>query len=145
MAWKLYTDAACTTPFGGTQLVNSKQNLTDNPQDFTYYYANVDDDPMDSGSIKLEEQTDPGVNQIQLYVEDASPGSVHEATEITLALSSGDLGVNTPGDPLNLGTQLLSGASNALPVYVRVVNAVTTLGRSTELSIWVNATTATEA
>lgn len=143
MAWKLYTDAACTTAFSGTLFINHKSNFSDNPQDFTYWLANIDDDPMDGGSLKLEDQTDPGVNQIQLYIVDNDPGTGHESTEITLALSSGDLGVNTAGDPLDIGTQLLSGASNALPVYVRVVNAVSTYGRSTELSAWITSTVAT--
>lgn len=145
MAWKLYEDAACTIEFGGTLNITHRQNLSDNPQDFVFYFAEIDEDPLDSGSLKLQDQTDPGVNQIQMYIEDSSPGSGHEATEITLALTSGALGTNTAGDPLDVGLELLSGVSNAQPINIRVVNAVTTLGRSTELSIWIASTVATAA
>ena len=141
--WKLYDDAACTIESSGILQINSKTNLTDNPQDFVYWFANVDDDPLDGGSVQLQAQANPGVDPVQLYINDISAGSGHEATDITLATSAGDLAVNTPGDPLDLGTTLLSGASNAIPVYIRAINTLTSVNSSTELSIRINATVAT--
>lgn len=141
--WKLYDDAACTIESSGILQINSKTNLSDNPQDFVYYFANVDDDPMDAGSVQLQAQSNPGVDPVQLYISDTAAGSGHEATDITLALTAGDLAVNNPGDPLELGTTLLSGASNAVPVYIRAINTLTTINSSTELSIRINATVAT--
>lgn len=141
--WKLYNDSACTDPFSGVLQINSKTNLTDNPQDFTLYFANIDDDPLDAGSVKLQAQSAPGTDPVQIYIVDSSPGSGHEAGDITLALTPGDLAVNTPGAPLNLGVTLTSGVSNALPIYIRAVNTVTTVSSSTELSIRIVATVAT--
>lgn len=60
---------------------------------------------------------------------------------ITLALSSGALGSNTPGAALNLGTSILNGTSNKVAIYVRVVNAITTLSSTVgqpELTININ-------
>lgn len=48
-------------------------------------------------------------------------------TEITLGLTSGDLDTNTPGDPLDLGTDISSGVSNAVDFYVRIDNTITTV------------------
>jgi len=47
--------------------------------------------------------------------------------EITLALSSGDLETNTAGAGLNIGTQVLSGTSNKITLYIRVENAIPTV------------------
>ena len=55
----------------------------------------------------------------------------HPVTEVTLALNSGDLGTNTPGNPLNIGNTIVSGTINALPIYVRIVNTVTTVSTNT--------------
>ncbi len=55
----------------------------------------------------------------------------HHPDEITLALNSGDLDTNIPGDPLALGTTVDSLIANEIPIYIRVVNAVTSVSNST--------------
>jgi hypothetical protein len=68
-------------------------------------------------------------------------GARHEITEIVLALDSGDLGTNTPGDPIILGTTLLGGEANVIPIYIRIENAVTTVRSNTghaEIAIDIN-------
>lgn len=65
----------------------------------------------------------------------------HPTTEIKLALSSIGLDSAVAGAALNLGTQILSGSTNAIPVYFRFTNTVTTVSDDTgypELSINVN-------
>lgn len=52
-------------------------------------------------------------------------GPRHEVDELTLALSEAALATNTPGAPLDIGTTILSGVANAVPVWFRIVNAVT--------------------
>lgn len=141
--WKLYTDSACTTEFSGTLTLVHKTDLSDNPQDNVLYYANVDDDPGDNQVLEKVEATAPGTNTIDLSIVDAATGSGHAASEITLAKTSGDLATNTAGASLPLGQddasigviRLRSGVSAAQPVHIRVENAVTTVGTSTELSI----------
>lgn len=49
-------------------------------------------------------------------------GDRHEIAEVTLALSSGALATNTPGDPLDLAASVTDGVGNAIPIYIRVVN-----------------------
>lgn len=143
MAWKLYTDADCTTEFSGTLTLVHKTDLSDNPQDNLLYYANVDDDPGDNQILEKVEATAPGTNTIPLSIVDAAVGSGHEASEITLAKTAAALDTNTAGASLALGQddaaigviRLLSGVSAAQPVHVRVENAVTSPGSSTELSV----------
>lgn len=57
----------------------------------------------------------------------------HAITEVTLALSSGDLDTNTPGDPLYVAQVIDGGTSNAIPIYMRVINAVTNVSNSTSV------------
>ena len=144
MAWKWYTDAACTQLFSGTLSYIHRTDLTDNPQDDVLYYAEVEQDTGDNGIYKLEAESNPGTDNITVSPQDANVGSGHEATEITLALTAGALATNTAGAALSLGTQLTSGVTNAQPVHVRVENAVTTTGNSTELSLARNAVVQSE-
>lgn len=141
--WKLYEDAALTTEFGGTLTLIHRTDLSDNPQDNVLYYGNIDEDPGDNQVLEQVEATNPGVNFITLSIVDSSVGSGHEASEITLAKTSGALATNTAGASLDLGQddasigviRILSGVSAAQPVHIRVENAVTTPGSSLELTV----------
>lgn len=144
MAWKLYTDAACTVEFVPPLEVVHRTDFSDNPQDFTLYYANVDQDLGDIGSHQKQANSNPGVDPILFEVVDAAPGSGHEAGEVTLATSSAGLDTATAGASLDLGTTLLSGVSNAQPVHIRIVNQVASVGTSTELSVDIVATVDSE-
>ncbi len=143
MAWKLYTDSACTTEFSGTLTLIHKTDLSDNPQDTLLYFAEVDEDPGDNQILEKVESTAPGTNYITLSITDANVGAGHEAGEITLAKTAGALDTNTAGGSLDMGQddasigviRILSGVSSAEPVHIRVENAVTTPGTSTELSV----------
>lgn len=145
MAWKLYTDAACTTEFSGTLQLVHRTDLSDNPQDSVFYFANVDQDPGDNGIYQKQAESNPGTDPILLNVVDADPGAGHEASEVTLATDAAGLDANTAGASLDLGTTLISGVSNAQPVHVRIENAVTSVGNSTELSVEIVATIDFEA
>ncbi len=75
-------------------------------------------------------------------------GDRHEIEEITLALDSGDLGTNIPGDPLALGPTIDSEVANAVPIYIRIVNAVTVVRNNTshaEIAVYINEVVETEA
>lgn len=145
MAWKLYTDDACTMQAPETLTFEHFIDLSDNPQDRLLYYAEVEDDTGDTGAFKKQASSNPGTDDIVLSVGDASAGDGHEATEITLATTAPALDTNTAGADLSLGTQLLSGVSNRQEIHVRVINAVTVIGNSTELSVGIVATTDSEA
>lgn len=69
-------------------------------------------------------------------------GKRHEITEITLALSEAELDTNTPGDPLTLATTITSGTSNKIALWIRIINAVTTVNSNTgypEIGLSINA------
>jgi hypothetical protein len=55
-------------------------------------------------------------------------GARHELTEIKLALTEVGLGSAVAGAALDLGTTLTSGVGNAVEFWIRVTNAVTTVG-----------------
>lgn len=59
MAWKLYTDSACTTEFSGTLTLVHKTDLSDNPQDTPLWFAEVDEDPGDNQILEKVESTAP--------------------------------------------------------------------------------------
>lgn len=70
----------------------------------------------------------------------------HPTSEIKLALSSGGLTSAIAGAALDIGTQILSGTSNAVPVYLRFTNSVDTVSDDTadpELGIYINAVSET--
>lgn len=62
-------------------------------------------------------------------------------TEIKMALSLSGLDTAIAGEPLTIGNTVLSGAGNAIPVYVRVTNTITQVSESLgtpELGININ-------
>jgi len=138
--WKLYTDAACTNEFSGTLQLIHRTDLSDNPQDNVFYYANIDEDPADNGVYQKQAASNPGTDPLLLSVVDATVGAGHEASEVTLATTAAGLDTATAGAALDLGTTLTSGLSGAQPVHIRVENAVTTISNSTELSVDIVAT-----
>lgn len=58
----LYSDTSLTTPVGGTLQLTCKSDLSDNPQDFTYYFGA----PTLYVPQVLQTQVSPGTNQIIL-------------------------------------------------------------------------------
>ena len=66
LTFKLWTDAGQTTAFGGTLQVNHETDLSDNSQDFVYYFGSNET----AGTRTLETVTSPGVNQITVTPTD---------------------------------------------------------------------------
>lgn len=85
----------------------------------------------------LQAASDPGVDPVQISVEDASPGTGIAATAIKLALSAGGLDTAVAGDPLTIGTTINSGASIA--IYVRTTQGALGVGLYEDLSLTTNA------
>lgn len=74
-------------------------------------------------------------------------GKRHEITEITLALSSGALATNTAGAALDIATTITDGTANAVPIYMRITNAVTTVQSNTSypnIAVYINEVVETE-
>lgn len=142
MAWKLYTDAACTTAFGGTLSFVHYSDFSDNPQDRVLYFGEVERDPADNGSYSLQRKDG---NNVTLNLVDVTPGSGHEKTEFKLATTSAGLDTAVAGANLDLGTSLTSGASNSQPVHIRVTNTITTASVEVDVKLDIGETVAVAA
>lgn len=77
----------------------------------------------------------PGDAQIQVEVLDADDQSGQPASSITLALTQAGLDAPTPGAPLNVGTEIVSGVAGAVPFWLRWSPAGTVAGVFTDLSL----------
>ncbi|MCH4563336.1 hypothetical protein MKP05_09360 [Halomonas sp. EGI 63088] len=142
MAWKWYTDSGLTTEFSGIKQLVHLADLSDNPQDFILYYAEIEEDVGDNGILVQQAYSNPGTDPINTSIVDDAPSSGHAADEVTLALTAAELDTNTAGASLTIssvdsdyGESLFSGASNVVEVHVRVENAVTAVSDSTELKL----------
>lgn len=124
-----YTDAGLTSPLVGNLVISQASDGSTGPVDNVLYLGSTD------GTKKIQADSDPGVDNIQITIEDTDPGSGHEVTEVKLSTTFAGLGSAVAGDPLVLGTELLGGVGNAQPVYIRVEDATMTVGTSTELSV----------
>lgn len=120
LTFKVYSDSNLTTEISTLQF--SAAAINPSPEDKTVYIGST------NASNKLEANSNPGIDQIVLSINDSDPGSGHETTEFKLALTQNDLNTATPGASLNLGTQLTGGTVNAIPVYIRFENAVVNPG-----------------
>lgn len=80
----------------------------------------------------------PGVDPVQVAVEDTDELAGLADTAVRLALSAAGLDAATPGAPLALGTSLASGVANAIPVYVRVSPGAAPVGQYTDLQLVVD-------
>lgn len=127
-----FTDSALTSAAPTPIQFSHNSDFSDNPQDLQLFLGSL------GSSVKIEANSNPGVDNITISVNDTSPASNHETTEIKLATTQGGLAAATPGASLTVGTSVLSGTANKFEFWVRVTNAVSTIGTITELSIDTN-------
>jgi hypothetical protein len=118
-----YSDSNLTQPISGNFQISSGTS------DYLFYIGNV------SESIKLQDATYPGVSIVYLSINDATVGSGPEATWIKLALTQAGLTSAVAGQSLALGSTILGGVQNALPIWVRISNSLSGATSSTDLSL----------
>lgn len=123
-----YSDANLTTP-SSTIAVAQNADGSSAPVQTVRYLGST------TAAKKLRNSINPGVTPISLQVVDAAAGSGHAASEVKLALTQAGLASATPGASLAIGTQILSGIANAVPIWVEVNDATHTAGFASELSI----------
>ena len=128
----LYTDSALTTAFTGSLSASQNVDGSTGRQDFTLYIGSTV-----SGKT-LQADSNPGVDQIILSVNDSAIGTGHPASEVKLALLQSGLAGATGGASLNLGTSILSLPANAKQFWVGITDSTHVLGTSTELSLSTN-------
>lgn len=64
--------------------------------------------------------SDPGVDEIEVSIEDDDGGMSLLPTALRLATTQGGLAMATPGAPLLVGASIVGGSANAVTVWVRV-------------------------
>lgn len=84
---------------------------------------------------KFQAASNPGVDQIQVSLVDTAVGSGVEAAHVKLATSQSGLNAAVAGAPVSIGTQILSGPSHSVAVYVRVDTPALAVGAYNDLSL----------
>lgn len=132
---KFFSDSGLTTEITSVTINQLADGTTGNVDKLVYLGSNED-------ASTFEATSDPGVDDIEISIEDSAPGSGVNASNIKLALSSGGLDTATAGDPLSLGTSLDGGVANATPVYIRS-DTPALASSSTEITLETNDITET--
>ncbi len=84
---------------------------------------------------KFETEMNSGVDAIVLSAIDSQPGVGQEVTNVKLTLDPDDLVNVSAGASLALSATILSGATNAIPVYVQVEDTNGEVSTDTFLSL----------
>lgn len=113
----VYLDAGLTSQFDTSSPLTASA-INGGSGDGVFWIGDPDD------TIKIQADSDPGIDQIVVSITDADGGTGVAASAIKLALSSAGLASATGGASLNVGATILGGTANAVPVYFRWANAV---------------------
>lgn len=132
---KFFSDSGLTTEITSVTINQLADGTTGNVDKLVYLGSN-------EAASTFEATSDPGVDDIEISIEDSDPGNGIEDSNIKLALSLGGLDSATAGDPLSLGTSLDGGVANATPVYIRSDTPVLA-SSSTEITLETNDITET--
>jgi hypothetical protein len=113
---------------GLTQPITGNVSVSEGSSDFRFYLGST------SSAVKLQDATNPGVDDMYVSIVDSAPGSGPEVTWVKLALTQAGLATAIAGDPLSIGNTLYGGTSFSLPFWVRISNTLSGVASSTELS-----------
>ena len=127
-----YTDSGLTTPLSAALSVLQKTDGSIGPVDLQLRLG------IDDAGLKLQANSDPGVDQIVISPVDADAGNGNPVTSVTLATTQLGLDSAVAGDPLNAGTTIVGGAGGAFEFWARVEDLTDTVGTYTDLSIETN-------
>lgn len=127
-SFAFYSDAGLTTTVGSTADFTQSVDGSTGAVVRTVYYGST------SVGRTLRAASDPGVDPIILSIVDSTPLAGSPVGDVTLALEETFYG-RAPGAALSLGTQILGGVANAVPIYIRVLDTTETLGLNTDLSL----------
>lgn len=109
---KFYADAGLTEEITELTIAQLADGSTGNIDKLVYLGSTT-------VSSVFNATSDPGADEIEVSIEDSSPGEGVVASNIKLALSSGALTAATAGAPLSLGVEIDGGVANAIPIYIR--------------------------
>lgn len=130
--FNFFTNAGLTLVFGGTLTIPQNVDGSSGPVDTQFWLGST------ASGKTLQADSDPGVDQIVISVTDSSPSTGNPTTDVKLSTTQGELASATPGEPLNLGTSVLSGVGTAQTFWIRVEDSTNVVGVSTELHFTTN-------
>jgi hypothetical protein len=123
MAFGFYLDS------GLTQSIVSNFQVTEGIKNFQFYLGNP------SSTSKLQNSVSPGLTTMYISVEDVVPGSGPEISWVKLAFTYNDLANATPGAPLDIGTTIYGGTTNAVTFWVQIINSLSGVNSSVDLRL----------
>lgn len=134
---KFYEDAGLVTEKTDNLVVTQAEDGSTGSLIFEFFLGSI------VAARKFQVEVNPGLDDILLSVVDVSPGAGdHFTDEVKLAKDDvNNLLTAVAGDPLNLGTQLLSGVVNGTAIFVEVDGtrfggrATIPIGTALELSV----------
>lgn len=127
-ALRFYQDAGMTVPANLLEAIQADDGNAAAVDRVAYLGAPV-------AGKKFQSAGAPGSAQIVVSVADSATGLQIPSNTVRLALSSGALSSATPGAALNVGTEILSGSGNAVPVHLRFDAAAIVAGVYNNLSL----------
>jgi hypothetical protein len=131
ISFAFYADSGLTTPVSSEQLVQAADGSLSPAQVEVFFGSTV-------AGRQARAASNPGTDQIILSVNDSNPGGGEPASAIKLALTQGGLAGATGGAPLNLGTQILSGSGNAVPVWIQFTDSTAVVQSDSTISLQLN-------
>ncbi len=128
-----FLDAALTAPIVTPFNIQQADDGSTGPVDFNFFVGST------ALAKKFQAQSNPGIDQIVISIDDVNPASGQEPDAIKLALTAIGLDSAVAGDPLNVGVQILSEVGNALSLWVRMEDLTGVVATSLDLSLLTNA------
>ena len=114
----VYKDASLTQQFDDAVDTLGASAINGASDDGVFYVGTP------TATNKIEAASNPGIDQIDVVITDANPGTGVEQAHIKLALTNGGLDGAVGGDPLALGAVINGGPGSAVAVHYRWENSV---------------------
>lgn len=127
-ALAFYSDAGLTVPLIGLDATQATDGSAAAVDRVVWLGAPV-------AGRAFQADSDPGVDPVVVSVVDAATGLQIPATSVRLAATAGGLASATPGAPVALGAEIVSGVGNAPEVHVRIDAAAIAAGVYDNLSL----------
>jgi O-acetylhomoserine/O-acetylserine sulfhydrylase-like pyridoxal-dependent enzyme len=132
ISFGFFTDSGLTAPLVGSILHSKLASVASADQDTRLYFGSA------AAGTQLQRATNPGVDDIEVEITDSDLGAAPAATAVKLALSQSALSSAVAGDPLSLGTEILSGSANAVEVWIRTTNALSGVASDSTLGLFID-------
>lgn len=130
-AFGFFLNAALTTPVTSLVVEQDVSGGTP-PVSFQIYLGST------SPGATLRTLVNPGVDQINVYTNDSTPGTGALPSQTKLAATQAGLVSAVAGASLNLGTVITGGVANAVSFWYQVSDTTGVQGVKTDLSLKTN-------